>query len=133
MKDYAKLALWYKRVTWFGIVLNMLFVFPLVFAPRFALDILNLNVEPIIWARIPGLLLFHISIFYIPASLNLKKYWVHAWLAILPSRGLGFLFFFIAVFFFGHPKGFLPISFIDLFILTLQVIILRKIGSPDNL
>ena len=34
MNEYERLVRWYKRVTWFGIFLNMLFVVPLVFAPR---------------------------------------------------------------------------------------------------
>jgi len=48
MNPYERLAQWYKRVTWLGIVLNMTFVFPLMFAPRFALEILQLDVEPLI-------------------------------------------------------------------------------------
>jgi hypothetical protein len=30
---YARLAHWYRWVTWFGIFLNMLFVIPLLFFP----------------------------------------------------------------------------------------------------
>ena len=58
MSDYIRLARWYKRISWFGIFLNMLFVIPLVFAPRFILGLLALNVEPVLWARAAGMLLF---------------------------------------------------------------------------
>lgn len=132
MSDYDHLAQLYKRVTWIGIFLNMLFVVPLLFAPRFALDILQLNVEPLIWARIPGLLLFTISVFYIPASFDLKRYRAHAWIAIAPSRAGGALFFFGAVFIFGFPWGFLPIAIIDFVILLIQLIILLKIRKIER-
>lgn len=133
MADSEHIERWYKRVTWFGILLNMLFVVPLVFAPTFALELLDLQVEPLIWARIPGLLLFAITALYVPAACNLRKYWSLAWIAVYPSRGNGALFFFAAVFVFGHPKGFLPIAFIDLFILSIQLLLLmkaRRLGYP---
>ena len=48
MNEYERLVKWYKRVTWFGIFLNMLFVFPLVFAPRTILKLLALDLEPVL-------------------------------------------------------------------------------------
>jgi hypothetical protein len=124
---YERLARIYRNVTWFGIFLNLLFVFPLLFAPGFILGLLNLHAEPMIWAQTGGLLLFTISAFYIPASLDLRRYWHTAWIAIAPSRAGGFLFFFGAVFLFGYPLGFLPIALVDLFILSIQLVILLKV------
>lgn len=94
-----------------------------MFAPRFAFNLLHLNVDPLIYARIPGMLLLWISVFYIPAIYDLKKYRVYAWLAMFPSRIGGATFFSGAVFLFGCPAGFLPIATVDLLILLLQLTI----------
>ena len=48
MNQYERLVKWYKRVTWFGILVNLLFVFPLVFAPRTILNLLALDVQPVL-------------------------------------------------------------------------------------
>jgi len=132
MNEYERLARWYKWVTWFGIFLNMLFVIPLVFAPQFFLDLLALHLEPVLWARISGMLLSIISAFYIPASLDLKRYRIHAWLAIFPSRAFGSTFFFLAVFVYGYPLGYLPIAFVDLSIGTIQLVILLNIQRVEQ-
>jgi hypothetical protein len=132
MTTYDQLAKWYKRVTWFGIFLNSTFIFPLMFAPRFALHILGFNVDPLIFARIPGMLLLWISVFYIPAALDLKKYRVYAWLAMFPSRIGGATFFFFAVFVFGFPLGYLPIALVDATILAMQLFIMLKIRKVEN-
>lgn len=103
-----------------------------MFAPRFVFNLLHLNVDPLIYARIPGMLLLWISVFYIPAIYDLKKYRVYAWLAMFPSRIGGATFFFGAVFLFGYPAGFLPIATVDLLILRLQLTILLKIGRLER-
>lgn len=133
MADSEHIERWYKRVTWCGIIMNLLFVVPLVFMPTLALKILNLQVEPLIWARIPGLLLFAITALYVPAACNLRKYWALAWIAIYPSRGNGALFFLGAVLIFDQPLGFLPIALVDLAVLSIQLVLLlkaRKLGYP---
>lgn len=132
MSDYGHLEKWYKRVTWFGIFLNMLFVIPTFFFPAWILRLLDLEFEPMIWAQTSGMLLFIISAFYVPAALDLKRYRASAWLAIIPSRFCGFSFFYIAVFFFNCPIGFLPISLIDLMILFLQLVILLNIRRVES-
>src|SRR5512132_948528 len=110
MNEYERLVRWYRRVTWFGIFLNLLFVFPLVFAPRTILKLLALDVQPVLWARSAGILVFIMCVFSFPASLNLKRYRLYAWLAIFPARFLGAVFFILAVFVFGYPLGYLPIG-----------------------
>ena len=132
MTPYDNLATWYKRVTWFGIFLNATFIFPLLFVPQFALDILGIDCQPLIFARTAGLLLCWISVFYIPATMDLKKYRVYAWLAMFPSRIGGATFFFGAVLFFDKPLGFLPIAIIDASILLMQLFIMLKIREVEN-
>lgn len=129
---YARLAQRYKWVTWFGIFLNCLFIFPLLLIPRFTLDLLRIPLDELIFARTAGLLLLWISIFYIPAAGNLKKYRVYAWIAAFPTRFGGASFFYVAVFVFGYPKGYLAIAFVDSLIFVLWVIILLKVRAVER-
>jgi len=130
---YARLAKRYKQVTWLGIVLNCFFIFPLLLIPGFTLQLLKIPVpEDLIFVRTAGLLLLWITIFYVPASFDLKKYRVYAWLSAVPTRFGGALFFFIAVFVFGYPKGYLSIAFVDGFIMTLWLIILFKVRALER-
>ena len=124
---YQRLATRYTRVTWFGIFLNGLFIFPLLLIPRFTLDLLGIPLDQLIFARTAGLLLLWISIFYIPAASNLKKYRVYAWIAAFPTRFGGATFFYVAVFVFGHPKGYLTIAVVDSLIFVLWMHILLKV------
>ena len=45
MGSYSFLEKWYKRITWFGIFLNLLFVIPCFFFPEWILGILDLEFE----------------------------------------------------------------------------------------
>ncbi|XSG84144.1 MAG: hypothetical protein ACPW60_10415 [Methylohalobius sp. ZOD2] len=105
--------IWHTRLVQIGIAINLLFVVGLCFFPRQLLDFLSIPLEHLIWARASGMLLFIISVFYIPPTWDLKRYRAVAWFAIFPSRTFGATFFTIAVFVFGHPKGFLSIAIVD--------------------
>ena len=126
MGEFARLEQWYRRITWLGLFLNVLFIVPLYLAPQFALNLLNIKAVPDLWARISGMLLLTISVFYLPATRDLRKYWIYAWIAIMPSRVQGSLFFFIAVLVFKYPLGYLPIAFVDGTIALLQLLVLLK-------
>ncbi|MDZ8094334.1 MAG: hypothetical protein RMZ42_20745 [Nostoc sp. DedQUE05] len=122
MNNYAK---WFSRVTWVGIIVNMLFVIPSCFFPELMLTFLQMHIpEPIIWVRAAGMLLFIISAFYIPGALDPYRYQATAWISIFPSRAFGSTFFICAVFFFGQDKGFLSIAFVDLFFGLAELILL---------
>lgn len=122
MNNYAK---WFSRVTWVGIIVNMLFVIPSCFFPELMLTFLKMHIpEPIIWVRAAGMLLFIISAFYIPGALDPYRYQATAWISIFPSRAFGSTFFICAVLFFGQDKGFLSIAFVDLFFGLAEVILL---------
>lgn len=122
MNNYAK---WFSRVTWVGIIVNMLFVIPSCFFPELMLTFLQMHIpEPIIWVRAAGMLLFIISAFYIPGALDPYRYQATAWISIFPSRAFGSTFFICAVLFFGQDKGFLSIAFVDLFFGLAELILL---------
>jgi hypothetical protein len=122
MNNYAK---WFGRVVWFGIAINMPFVVGTFFFPHAFCEMLGLKVpDPIIWVRTSGMLLFIISIFYIPGALDPVRYRATAIMHILPSRTCGSTFFLYSVLFRGQEKGFLSIALVDLFFAVLSGILL---------
>jgi len=112
----STISVWITRHTilvWFGIFLNALFIIPLLFVPRWMLDLFNIPLEQLVWARESAGLLMIISAFYIPAAIDLGRYRANAYIAVFVSRAFGATFFFFAVVLFGQPAGFLSISFVD--------------------
>jgi hypothetical protein len=98
---------------WIGIVLNFALVLPLIFCPEWLLGLIGITVQQLIWPRFAGLLLGVLSVFYIPATLDIDRYRVFAWLAVFPSRVMGAAFFFLAVFVFDQPIGYIFGVFLD--------------------
>ncbi len=123
---------WHTRLVLAGIAVNMLFVIGLFFFPAPLLDFLEIPLAQLIWARASGMLLFIISMFYLPPTWDLARYRAVAWLAIFPSRTFGATFFTIAVFVFGHPKGFLSIAIVDAVIGLATLYCLWKVTQWEN-
>jgi hypothetical protein len=112
----TNVSVWVARHTillWFGIFLNSLFIVPLLFFPRWMLDLFHIPLEELVWARAAAGLLMIISAFYVPAAIDFFRYRANAYIAVFPSRTFGSTFFFFAVVLFGQPPGFLSISFVD--------------------
>ncbi|MCB1934998.1 MAG: hypothetical protein KDF59_03550, partial [Nitrosomonas sp.] len=81
---------WHAKAVAFGIFLNILLIVPLLFFPAEFLSFVGAPTDKLIWPRFAAILLIIISVFYIPAIIDLKRYRVIAWLAIFPSRCFGF-------------------------------------------
>ena len=112
----SAVSVWIVRHTilvWFGIFLNALFIIPLLFVPRWMLNLFNIPLDQLVWARESAGLLMIISAFYIPAAVDFGRYRANAYIAVFVSRAFGSTFFFFAVLLFGQPVGFLSISFVD--------------------
>ena len=112
----STVSIWIVRHTiliWFGIFLNALFIIPLLFFPRWMLDLFAIPLDQLIWARESAGLLMIISAFYIPAAIDFGRYRANAYIAVFVSRAFGSTFFFFAVVLFEQPLGFLSISFVD--------------------
>jgi hypothetical protein len=112
----STVSIWIVRHTiliWFGIFLNALFIIPLLFFPRWMLELFAIPLDQLIWARESAGLLMIISAFYIPAAIDFGRYRANAYIAVFVSRAFGATFFFFAVVLFGQPLGFLSISFVD--------------------
>src|SRR5437773_5215959 len=98
----STVSVWIARHTiliWFGIFLNALFIIPLLFFPRWMLDLFGIPLDQLIWAREPAGLLMIISAFCIPAAVDFGRYRAHAYIAVFPSRTFGASFCFYSVHF----------------------------------
>jgi hypothetical protein len=129
------ISIWIVRHTvlvWIGIALNALFVVPLLFVPRWMLDLFGIPLDQLIWARTAAGLLMIISVFYVPAALDLGRYRANAYIAIFPSRTFGALFFFFSVVLGGQPVGFLSISLVDAFIGATTLYCLIRITALER-
>jgi hypothetical protein len=117
-------SIWFGRVVWLGVLANLSFSLPAIFAPRLMLGFLNLEpTMPHIWVRFSGLLLFLLSLFYLPAAQNLYHYRANAYLSVF-SRMAGVVFFGTAILFWGKPMSYLPLGLADLAFGVVQGILL---------
>lgn len=131
----STVSVWIVRHTclvWFGIFLNALFIIPLLFCPRWMLDLFNIPLDQLIWARESAGLLMIISTFYVPAAVDFGRYRANAYIAIFPSRTFGATFFFLAVVLFEQPVGFLSISFVDALIGSTTLYCLIRIKTLEK-
>jgi hypothetical protein len=131
----STVSVWILRHTilvWFGIFLNSLFIIPLLFFPRWMLDLFGIPLDQLIWARESAGLLMVISVFYVPAAIDFGRYRANAYIAVFPSRTFGATFFFFAVVLFGQPPGFLSISFVDALIGSTTLICLIRINTLEK-
>ncbi|MBV9560583.1 MAG: hypothetical protein JOY90_08990 [Bradyrhizobium sp.] len=128
----SKWILRHTILVWFGIFLNALFVIPMLFFPRWFLDLFGIPLEELIWARASAGLLMIISVFYVPAAVDFVRYRANACIAVFPSRTFGATFFFVAVVLFGQPPGFLSISFVDALIGSTTLYCLIRIRALEQ-
>lgn len=131
----ATISIWIWRHTillWIGIFLNSLFIIPLLFFPRWMLDLFGIPLNQLIWARESAGLLMIISAFYVPAAIDFGRYRANAYIAIFPSRTFGATFFFFAVVAFGQPVGFLSISLVDALIGSTTLFCLIRINTLER-
>jgi hypothetical protein len=86
-------ARWFGRAMWLGIVADWVLAVPTIFAPEAVLRTLGLRPtgDPV-WTAFAALLVFLLSLFYIPAAVNPYRYRFNAWMAVF-SRPPGVLFF----------------------------------------
>ena len=134
-RDSQNLSIWIARHTffvWLGILLNLGFVFGLLFKPDWVLDLFNIPADPSIWPRFAALLLFIVTLYYIPPTIDLERYRANAWLAIFPSRSGGATFFFLAVFVFDQPPGFIVALLLDGLIGLATLVCLVRITALER-
>ena len=110
---------WFKRVLWLGILTNLALAVPTILVPARMLEFSRLpEASPLLWTQFSGLLLVLLSIFYMPAGVDLDRYRVVAWLAV-GARLAG------VVFFIGfQPAAYHTLGYIDLVFFVPEVTLL---------
>jgi hypothetical protein len=84
---------WFRRIMWAGIAANVALALPTLAAPALMLAMASLpTATPDLWPRFAALLLVLLSVFYIPAGLDIDRYRAAAWFAV-GSRLAGVAFF----------------------------------------
>jgi hypothetical protein len=115
---------WFKRVLWAGIIANLALAIPTLLAPERLMALSGFPpASPLLWPRFAALLLILLSLFYMPAGIDVDRYRPVAWLAVA-SRLAG------VVFFLGfQPHEYRMLGLFDLVFLVPEGILLTMIAS----
>jgi hypothetical protein len=106
---------WLSRAVWVGVLINILgMALPFIFAPQWYLDYFGLpgGGGSIIWMRQAGLLLFFISILYIPGGNDPVRYSLNAKFAVLVRTMIG-LYWLYLVYVEGYTHAFVKFGVMD--------------------
>jgi len=120
-------AIWFRRAVWLGIVADWLLALPAIFAPEKLLDLLGFRAtaDPM-WTAFGGLLVFLLSLFYIPGANQPYRYRFSAWFAVL-ARLPGVVFFLVL-----NPGLYPAFGFFDggFFVLQFPLLLLVMRARP---
>lgn len=122
----GKGAKWFGRVMWLGILFNLCFAIPAIFAPDMVLAGLDLPpATSMLWLQNVGMLLVTLCIFYTPSAVAPGRFPTHTKLVVL-SRWIAAVFWIILLRQ-SAPAGVVrPLLFTDL---TLAVVLLLLLNS----
>jgi hypothetical protein len=108
---------------WLGILTNLAFALPALFAPSWLLTNLSLSsAHPLIWLNDAGGLLFFLTCMYVPAAADPFRYRVNAAVAVVGRVAFG-IFWFWQVAFAAYPREYLNFSYVDGTLGVLQAIV----------
>ena len=75
---------WFGRIVWIGILCNLCFALPAIFAPDMLLASLDMPPETsLLWLQNVGMLLLTLCIFYAPSAVAPARYPTHTKLVVL--------------------------------------------------
>src|SRR5689334_2976691 len=123
---------WFQRFIWLGILMNMVFAMPALFAPALLTSMLGMPPQlsdP--WLENAGMLLVGISLFYMPSGFNAPKYVVHSWLCVL-SRLVAVAFWIYLINTSNQAQVFVPMLLGDLGMFLILGILLYLGSAPAN-
>ena len=123
---------WFGRLVWIGILLNLSFALPAMFAPDMLLAGLDLPPEAsMLWLQNVGMLLLSLCIFYSPSAIAPSRHPTHTKLVVL-SRLIASVFWFILLRQAGAPEVIRPLWLTDLTLGVLLAILLNFALLPED-
>ena len=125
-------AKWFGRVVWLGIIFNLCFAIPAIFAPDTVLAGMDLPpAASMLWLQNVGMLLLTLCVFYAPSAVAPAKFPTHTKLVVL-SRWIAALFWFILLRQ-AAPAGVVrPLLFTDLTLAVVLLLLLNSALLPEN-
>jgi hypothetical protein len=124
---------WFGRIVWIGILINLAFAIPAIFAPDMVLA--SLNVPPMastLWLQNVGMLLICLCVFYAPSAVAPSRYPTHTKLVVL-SRWIAVAFW---LYLMAQPSAPIavirPIFFTDLTLGVLLALLLNAALPREN-
>ncbi|NWB50849.1 hypothetical protein [Pseudomonas gingeri] len=129
MDNYIR---WFQRFIWIGIVMNMVFALPALFAPALLTSVVGL--PPVLsdpWLENAGMLLVGISLFYMPSGFNAPRFVIHSWLCVL-SRLVAVAFWIYLIDTSTTPTVFVPMLYGDLSMFLILGVTLFMGSTPAH-
>jgi hypothetical protein len=119
-------AKWFGRIVWLGIIFNLCFAIPAIFAPDMVLAGMDLPpAASMLWLQNAGMLLLTLCVLYTPSAIAAARFPVHTKLVVL-ARWIAAIFWFILLRQ-GAPGGVVrPLLFTDL---SLAIVLLLRLNS----
>jgi hypothetical protein len=125
----ARYLRWFNCVVFVGVLINIFgMALPFIFSPQWFLDLFGLpgGGGSRIWMRQAGLLLFLVSLLYVPGGRDPARYRVNAWFAVVGRMTIGLYWFFL-VYVEGYTRSFLNFAFLDCGYASLNAVLLWKV------
>lgn len=127
---------WFNRAVFVGVLINIFgMALPFILAPQWYLDFFGLpgGGGSRIWMRQAGLLLFFVSLLYVPGGREPLRYRLNAAFAVVGRMTIG-LYWFYLVLLEGQTRSFLYFAYLDvgyaLFNAVLLWLALRRGQAP---
>lgn len=125
-------AKWFGRIVWLGIIFNLCFAIPAIFAPDMVLAGMDLPpATSMLWLQNVGMLLLTLCVLYTPSAVAAARFPVHTKLVVL-ARWIAAIFWFILLRQ-GTPAGVVrPLLFTDLALAIVLLLLLNSALAPQD-
>ena len=123
---------WFGRIVWIGILCNLCFALPAIFAPDMLLASLDMPPETsLLWLQNVGMLLLTLCIFYAPSAVAPARHPTHTKLVVV-ARWIASVFWFVLLRQSAPANVVGPLLFADLTFAVLLLFLLNPALPPEN-
>ena len=130
-KDYKALQ-WFRISVVIGFCINLVFIIPGLFAPRFLESLIDVGTTNTVhWLQNVSILLAIITTMYIPAILDPFRYEFISYLLVAGRFSAGLLFL-IGVLALNYPEGMSVLAKSDLILSSIQAVLLILMFRDGN-